>query len=503
MADRLLRPPRPAPDHTSLERERWDESSRTHGARTRLLIICICILSATLTSQVGSASLRSLTAAGLPANYVLAPPIDPNPTPNATISVQPNATVDLNRSMRQITIQLALSTNPLSSTPDVPPFNNVQVLLSYDPHNLTASSLDYSTNVFTQTSYSTAIVRDCLDGNPAPGQGNSACGSDDGPGFVSFAESILGGATPDGTIGNIFSLTLNVNPRAPPNIYQIQIKRAILGYGNTPILTRNLDGYYITLNCGGQACRPAVAKFTWYPQPAKQNQITTFYGNGSLPSTNALIKNYSWTFGDTQGIKPYRDTGTNSTASYLYQIAGNYTVTLKITDTNGASASTSKTVNVINADVDMGIQSIDVQPSPIGLQPGVVFTITAVLKNYGGVAENTSMTLTLSLVGHPKLLGNLTVVNLKPSATKTLTAKWDSTGYSTNVYRVDGFTPVLKNETITDNNHKSYWIQLIPLLPTGSLDLLSTAGISVLVVGAGGFGASLLRKRNRKDDDAL
>ena len=401
--------------------------------------------------------------------------------------------------MNQITIELALN-----NTPDVPPFNNVQVLLSYDSRVLTAASLDYSTNVFTQTSFTQVLVRDCLDGHAANNGSPGLCGGDDGPGYVSFAESILGGATPDGTQGNIFFLTFNVNT-ATPGFSQIQISRAAptLAYGNQPIPVTLMDGYYTSLSCGGQACQPAVAKFTWAPQPAKQGQITVFYGNASLASTGASITDYYWTFGDTSGTTPYYDGHTNSTAIYLYKIAGNYSVTLTITDSGGVKVSSVILVNVINVEVDMGIENLDVEPSPIGLHPGVVFTITAVLHNLGGLSEESNMTLTLTVAGLAQPLAFLPSALMKPYGTRTLTATWDSTGKIPNVYRLDFYTPILKNETKIDNNHKSYWIQLIPFQPAGSLSLLSVAGISVLVVGAGGFGVSFLRKRNNNVDDSL
>ncbi len=447
------------------------------------------------------------TAAERPANYFLATPS----SPNATIAVQPNATIDLNRSMKQITIELALS-----NTPDVPPFNNIQILLSYDTHVLNAtdavfgapSNLDFSTNVFSGTSYPTIIARDCLGGRPANGQGTGACGGDDGPGVVSFAESILGGTTPDGTQGNIFFLTFNVNTTAPHVISQIQIALAIMGNGQKdktgrfitiPVTTA--DGFYISLQCGSVACTPPSANFTWSPQPPKQGTLTIFYGNASRPSPGQMIRNYSWTFGDTFGTKPYRETGKNSTASYLYQVSGTYLVTLKINDTAGLRVAKTRQVVVVNAEVVVGIESLDVQPSSVGVLPGQVFTIKAVLRNYGGVTINASMTLTLA-IGQPKLLGSLPVASMKPSTTRTLTASWNSKDYAPNVYRLDAFTPILKNETKTDNNHKSAWVLLIYPGQAG-LNLLSYAGIAVVAVGAGGYGVSFLRKRNLTPDDAL
>lgn len=93
--------------------------------------------------------------------------------------------------------------------------------LSYDHRALSASNLDFSTNVLSQTGFSTFIVRDCLDGASAPGQGLDACSTGDGPGTVTFAET-ASGATSDGTQGNIFFLTFNVNMTAP-HFSQIRI----------------------------------------------------------------------------------------------------------------------------------------------------------------------------------------------------------------------------------------------------------------------------------------
>src|SRR5947208_3479299 len=226
-------------------------------------------------------------------------------SPNATISVRPNATVDLSRSMEQITVELALN-----NTPDVPPFNSVSVVLSYDPHFLTASNLDYSPNVFTQTSYPQAVIRNWLDGQGANGQSN-LCQPDDGPGITSFGESILGGVTPDGTQGSIFFLTFNVNTTIPL-FSQILIKQAILAYGSTAISVTTLDGSYSSLNCGGQVCPPPppppaqppafIAEFLYVQsihmaiQSVSSGNIisalqTLTFNNGTIPRTILLSGN--------------------------------------------------------------------------------------------------------------------------------------------------------------------------------------------------------------------
>jgi hypothetical protein len=433
---------------------------------------------------------------------MLAPP---NPM-NTTIAIDPTATIDTARtnSMIQITVNVT----------NAPPINGFEVTIAYQfkPWVLKAASLDYSTNVFSSFS-SQDIINYCLDGNNPSGNTGLCNQPSDVAGSTSFGMTILAGLTANHTSGSLFIITFNVNTTAPV-FSQIQITQAIMSNGQVDktgkpqvIPFKTSDGYYTSRKCGLVACAPASAAFTWSPQIPKQGQVITFNGSASRPSTGESITDYNWVFGDTSGTRPYFDSCsiagncTNSTASYLYAVSGAYPVTLKITDSAGIHASKTIQVVVINAEVDVGIESLGVQPQPINVLPGVVFTIKAVLKNYGGVAVNAS--LTLKLAGpDPQSLGSLPVARMNISTTRTLTATWDSTGRAPNVYRIDAFTPILKNETNTANNHKSVWIQLVYSQPAG-LSLLSTAGIAVIVVGAGGYGVSLLRRRNPNLDDAL
>ena len=288
-----------------------------------------------------------------------------SPPPTATISVQPNATIDLSRSMKQITVELALN-----NTPDVPPFNAISVQLSYDHHALSALSLDFSTNVLSQTGFSTFILRDCLDGAAAPGQGLDACSVGDGPGTVTFAETMTGD-TSDGTQGNIFFLTFNVNTTAP-HFSQIRIVQTILGEGRVSIPTTNIDGYYTSLSCGGAACLPGHASFAWSPLHLKPGDIVSFNASSSLPSPGAVITDYFWAFGDEANLRPFQDSGTNSTTAHSYQLPGNYSTTLTITDSNGVKTSQTRVIEII-ASIPIGAppfiaEFLGVQSIQVGVQ---------------------------------------------------------------------------------------------------------------------------------------
>ncbi|GEL94977.1 PKD domain-containing protein [Cellulomonas composti] len=66
--------------------------------------------------------------------------------------------------------------------------------------------------------------------------------------------------------------------------------------------------------------------------------LATFDGSTSVDA-DGTVASYAWTFGDGT-------TGTGRTTSHTYTAAGTYTVALQVTDDDGATASTSRTVTV-------------------------------------------------------------------------------------------------------------------------------------------------------------
>jgi PKD repeat protein len=68
------------------------------------------------------------------------------------------------------------------------------------------------------------------------------------------------------------------------------------------------------------------------------NLAASFNGSGSADS-DGTITGYAWNFGDAS-------TGTGATASHTYASAGSYTVTLKVTDNDGATGTVSRVVTV-------------------------------------------------------------------------------------------------------------------------------------------------------------
>lgn len=78
-----------------------------------------------------------------------------------------------------------------------------------------------------------------------------------------------------------------------------------------------------------------TASFTMTPSPATVATVVNFDGSASTPTTGgtpaATISAYDWNFGDNSA-------GSGAKTTHSYATAGNYTVTLKITDSTGATA---------------------------------------------------------------------------------------------------------------------------------------------------------------------
>lgn len=84
---------------------------------------------------------------------------------------------------------------------------------------------------------------------------------------------------------------------------------------------------------------PPIASFTYSPENPVVNEAIVFNASSSYDS-DGVITNYEWDFDDGTN-------GTGEVVTHLFSSAGNYMVTLTVTDNDNAMNSTTKTVTVI------------------------------------------------------------------------------------------------------------------------------------------------------------
>lgn len=99
--------------------------------------------------------------------------------------------------------------------------------------------------------------------------------------------------------------------------------------------------------------QPPSASFVYAPSSPTTGRAVTFTSTSTDPAGNAIVS-YAWSFGDG-------GSGSGTAATHTYTAAGNYLVTLKATDADGAAGTTSRTVQVVAAPLHVSISS---QPDP-------------------------------------------------------------------------------------------------------------------------------------------
>lgn len=163
-----------------------------------------------------------------------------------------------------------------------------------------------------------------------------------------------------------------------------------------PTATHNflsLRQYTVTLNVSdtenlwATASKPLTtaptnptAVFTIVPQRSRINATVTFNATASLPGwsipkgNTAPIATYAWTFGDGGSA-----TVTNPVTTHVYTTAGNFTVTLTVTDTQNQQNSVSHIVSVssmlypawdVNQDGVVDIKDLAITAAAYGSSPG-------------------------------------------------------------------------------------------------------------------------------------
>ncbi len=127
----------------------------------------------------------------------------------------------------------------------------------------------------------------------------------------------------------------------------------------------------VTNNQGGASTATATVTVNAPPPPhinpfsgGTLNEGDTYTANGSFsdPNPNAT----SWTgtvdYGDNSGVQQLTLSGMNFSLSHQYKDEGTYTVTVKITDNQGATGTGTATITVNNATPSVGTITVSTNP---------------------------------------------------------------------------------------------------------------------------------------------
>ncbi len=122
--------------------------------------------------------------------------------------------------------------------------------------------------------------------------------------------------------------------------------------------------------------QPPTASFTFSPTSPVTGQNVSFNGTASFDPDGSITQ-YSWQFGDGA-------TDSGATTSHSYSSAGTYTARLTVTDDDGATHSTTRSVTVVAPQLpDLVVSNITHSPTTPQIGASVGFQIT--IRNQGTV----------------------------------------------------------------------------------------------------------------------
>jgi PKD repeat protein len=188
--------------------------------------------------------------------------------------------------------------------------------------------------------------------------------------------------------------------------------------------------------------RMPVPVFNWNPAMPNVGQTVSFDASRSYdPDTGDSITSYTWEFGDGQS-----EVSTAPSVTHVYSAEGNYTVVLTVRDTQGATASSRRTIAVgVVPEHDVAI--IQVTTSTTSAIIGQAVTINVTVSNPGTFTETTVVTV----VGGTITIGSETLT-LEAGTTNVISITWDTTGLAAGPYLIVASASPVPGETSLDNN---------------------------------------------------
>ncbi len=252
-------------------------------------------------------------------------------------------------------------------------FNAWDVIVQSDPNVLSPQNISITNNIFGTIVFEAVNCVSSGTGIPTGQPGDIGCDITEGPGIVRSSVIAIGFQSIPGASGLLFTINYQV---VSEGFSQIRITRSEIANGGPTLVDHaTTEGSYGTL----PGAIP-TAEFTWTPPHPMIGDEIRFNASASSddPSNQPSgIATYRWVFTGGQGGEVVTTLGPyiNHTFTRLYgsPIAGNFTVTLTVTDQLGLLSAISHTVAVSlpPPPCPKGLSSIQVPKDCPTIQSGI------------------------------------------------------------------------------------------------------------------------------------
>lgn len=232
-----------------------------------------------------------------------------------------------------------------------------------------------------------------------------------------------------------------------------------------------------TVSVGAPVNQPPTAAFTVSPSSGSPGTWFAFNASGSQ-DTDGSIVSYAWNFGDGA-------TDTGITSHHTYASAATFTVQLTVTDNNGASNTTTRTVVVQTAAMpDLTVQSVTYTPSSPTLGQALTFTI--IVRNLGATGAGQ---FRVRLQGSASSTQTY-VTSLASGASRTLTLSLPlTTGPETFTVTADDLGQVSESNESNNTQSTTATVTVVSVVAEAGGPYSGTVGTPVSFSGAGSSSA--------------
>jgi PKD repeat protein len=219
---------------------------------------------------------------------------------------------------------------------------------------------------------------------------------------------------------------------------------------------------------------PPIAQFTFFPSNPQQATAVSFDGSQSR-DPDGFITSYSWSFGDNTN-------GFGGITQHAYLAAGNYTVTLTVTDNAGLTAIAISRITV-SPRLQHDVAITAVYPNfNTAIQTQTV-AVTVILANYGLQDEtvNVSIFFSSNLVATktnvPLLLNNF--------YGNQIFIQFDTSNIPSGNYTVSATAFLATDQNLSNNTLRDGQVTILPPPRLTATPPSGTVGTKVTVQGSG------------------